>query len=96
MTEEVEEARALNVVKSSPISQLWIMDSGFNFHMSSNLEWFLDLKESDGSFLLGDDHVCEVKGMRNISLRMDDGSLRMLTREIYSIYQEKPHFTWST
>lgn len=83
MTEQVEEARALNVVKCSPISKLWIMDFGCSFHMSSNLEWFSDLKESDGSVLLGDDHICEVKGMRNICLRMDDGSLKMLTEVRY-------------
>lgn len=55
------------------------MDSGCSFYMCPKLEWFNNIKQSTGSVFLGNYQVCRVKGMRDVKLRMKDGSLKILT-----------------
>ena len=45
--------------------------------MSSNLEWFQDLVET--TVLLGNDQVCQIKGIGRIKMRMHDGPVKILS-----------------
>lgn len=47
--------------------------------MTHNLEWFLDLEQMDGSVLLGNDQVGQIKGIGRIKMRMHDGAIKILT-----------------
>ena len=71
-------AQLLNVVDKG-VSQRWIMDSGCSFHICPNKSWFHDLKEADGTVLLGNNHVCKIRGVGNVKLRLQDGSIKILT-----------------
>ena len=53
-------AQLLNVLESG-VSQKWIMNSGRSFHMCPNRSWFHDLKEADGTVLLGNNHICKIR-----------------------------------
>ena len=56
----------------------WIMDSGCSFHMYPNREWFQDLTKTDGTVLLGNNKSCNIRGVGNVFLRLQDGSVKML------------------
>lgn len=75
--EEVEFGEIMNVVEGG-ISEYWIMDSGGSFHMCPYKHWFCELKEATGTVLLGNNHICNIKGISMVRLRMHDGSVRVL------------------
>ncbi|KAL1543753.1 hypothetical protein AAHA92_20688 [Salvia divinorum] len=66
-----------NVVESG-LNGVWIMDSGCSFYMCPNRSWFQEMKEASGSVLLGNNHVCKVRGIGMVKLKMHDGSIKML------------------
>ena len=78
VVQEIETAQVLNVADLD-ITESWIMDNRCSFHMCPKLEWFDNLKQSLGSVFLGNDHMCTIKGIGDIKLRMKDGSLKILT-----------------
>ena len=65
------------------LSGVWIMDSGCSFHMCPNKSWFYDMREASGSVLLGNNHVCNVRGIGMVKLKMHDGSIKMLSEVRY-------------
>ena len=73
-----EAAEVMNVVDRIEKNS-WIMDSGCSFHMCPHLEWFQDLAECSGSVLLGNENTCSIRGVGSIKLRMNDGSLIILS-----------------
>ncbi|KAE8691959.1 hypothetical protein F3Y22_tig00110864pilonHSYRG00223 [Hibiscus syriacus] len=61
-------------------SDEWILDSGCNYHISPNLEWFSDLVElNTGVVYMGNDNACKTVGIGSIRLKNQDGSTRVLT-----------------
>lgn len=72
-----------SVVKSRSYVR-WVLDSGCSFHMSPNLEWFVNYKaKKAGSVLLGDDYECNIEGIGDIRLKLHDGVVRLLTNVRY-------------
>lgn len=71
-------AEVLTVSETS--SSEWIMDSGCSFHMSPNLEWFHNFDNNEkGTVYMGNNHSCKVEGIGDISLKLHDNNLRILT-----------------
>ena len=77
LAEDVEATEILNVMDGR-IHNSWIMDSGCSFHVTSNLDCLMDLREAEGSVSLGNDHVCYVKAIGNVKFHMDDGTAKIL------------------
>lgn len=61
----------------------WIMDSGCSFHMCPTREWFHSLRETHGTVLLGNNQTRCIRGIRSIMLRVDDGSIKVLSEVRY-------------
>ena len=55
------------------------MDSECSFHMWPNKSWFHDLKEADETVLLGNNHISKIRGVGKVKLRLQDGSIKILT-----------------
>lgn len=73
-----QEAEALNVMETIDGAS-WIMDSGCSFHICPNLSWYEQIDQASGTVTLGNNQVCEVKGIGSIRLRMQDQSVKILT-----------------
>ena len=58
----------------------WVLDSGCSFHMCLNKNMFtnFDEKESDVVYM-GNQNACKIQGIGNITLKMHDGKIRLLT-----------------
>ncbi|KAI5653749.1 hypothetical protein M9H77_30936 [Catharanthus roseus] len=66
----------------SPVSEHWILDLGCTFHMTPNKHWFSDFKPLEhGKVFMGNNHVCEIKGIGNVFIKMHDGVTRKLTEQ---------------
>ncbi|KAI5682399.1 hypothetical protein M9H77_03627 [Catharanthus roseus] len=64
---------------SSKVSDDWILDSDCTFHMTPNKHWFSDFKTLDhGKVFMGNNEVCDIKGIGNIFIKMHDGVTRKL------------------
>lgn len=51
----------------------WVLDSGCFFHMSPNKDWFQDFETGDHeTMFMGNNSVCMVRGIRNITLKLND------------------------
>ncbi|GAB2287662.1 hypothetical protein Dimus_037947 [Dionaea muscipula] len=62
----------------------WILDSGCSFHMCPNLDWFVDFNEVHKSpVYMGDNNICMIHGIGNIPLKLNDGSVILLTKVRY-------------
>ncbi|KAL5574232.1 hypothetical protein UlMin_023829 [Ulmus minor] len=58
----------------------WILDSGCTFHMCPTRDWFKEYKEIDGGkVLMGNNIAFQIIGIGNISIRMFDGSVKILS-----------------
>lgn len=55
------------------------MDSGCSFHMCPYKHWFQDLAPSNGTVLLGNNQICNVKGVGSVKFRMADGLVKLLS-----------------
>ncbi|KAL1564721.1 Integrase catalytic domain-containing protein [Salvia divinorum] len=82
LVEEVQQPLVLNVIQGD-IKDSWIMDSGCSFHMSAHREWFQNLEAAQGCVLLGNDQTCQIMGIGNIKMQLDDGSSMILTEVRY-------------
>jgi hypothetical protein len=62
----------------------WILDSACSYHMFPNKHLFSRLEEFDGGVvLMGNDDVCEIKGIGTIHLKMHNGVVKTLTEVRY-------------
>ncbi|KAJ0844964.1 putative RNA-directed DNA polymerase [Helianthus annuus] len=81
--ESYESADVLMVTKMES-SLLWILDSGYSYHMTPHREFFKELKmESQGYVQLGDDHPCQIKGIGTISFKLNNGTVIDITNVRY-------------
>ncbi|KAK9180413.1 hypothetical protein WN943_029622 [Citrus x changshan-huyou] len=56
------------------LSDVWLIDSGATWHMTSRREWFHTYEPiSRGSVYMGDDHTLEIAGIGTIKIKMFDG-----------------------
>jgi len=52
----------------------WILDTEATYHVCPNRVWFSNFEKLDGCFIvMGDDHLCNVKGMSTICTKIFDG-----------------------
>ncbi|KAL5573220.1 hypothetical protein UlMin_022817 [Ulmus minor] len=68
----------------------WILDSGCTFHMCPTRDWFKEYREIDGGkVLMGNNVACQIIGIGNISIRMFDGSVKILSgvRHVPNLHQ---------
>lgn len=80
---DVEISEVLNVCRISRHDQ-WILDSGCDFHMCPNKEWFEDFQEVvEEDVYLGDDRPCEVLGVGSVKFVLESGKRVTLTRVRY-------------
>ncbi|KAL5565221.1 hypothetical protein UlMin_028385 [Ulmus minor] len=69
------------VVSTQNHKEDWILDSGCTFHMCPTKDWFKEYKEIDGGkVLMGNKIACQIVGIGNISIRMFDGLMKILSR----------------
>ena len=62
----------------------WILDSGCTFHMCPFKTYFFDYHDLDREkVMMGNNVVCKVIGMGNVSLRLHDGTIWELREVIY-------------
>ena len=56
------------------------MDSSCSFHMCPNINWFQNFNNKEsGTVFMGNNQSCSVKGIGNISLKLHDNKIRILT-----------------
>lgn len=60
-------------------SDVWLLDSGATWHMTSRREWFHKYEPiSGGSVHMGDDHALEIAGIGTVKIKMFDGTVRTI------------------
>ncbi|KAH9802840.1 retrovirus-related pol polyprotein from transposon TNT 1-94-like protein [Citrus sinensis] len=58
---------------------VWLIDSGATWHMTSRREWFHTYEPiSGGSVYMGNDHALEITGIGTIKIKMFDGTIRTI------------------
>ncbi|KAH9733930.1 hypothetical protein KPL71_017199 [Citrus sinensis] len=61
------------------LSDVWLIDSGATWHMTSQREWFHTHEPiSGGSVYMGNDHALEIAGIGTIKIKMFDGTIRTI------------------
>ncbi|KAH9715183.1 hypothetical protein KPL71_020951 [Citrus sinensis] len=61
------------------LSDVWLIDSGATWHMTSRREWFHTYEPiSGGSIYMGNDHALEIAGIGTIKIKMFDGTIRTI------------------
>ncbi|KAG8498263.1 hypothetical protein CXB51_007025 [Gossypium anomalum] len=66
-------------VNDSKVSEEWIFDSGYTFHMSPNRDCFTTYEiVSKGVVLIGNNASCKITGVGTIKVKMFDGVVRTL------------------
>ncbi|KAH9682249.1 hypothetical protein KPL71_027276 [Citrus sinensis] len=64
------------------LSDVWLIDSGATWHMTSRREWFYTyVPISGGSVYMGNDHALEIAGIGTIKIKMFDGTIRTIGEE---------------
>jgi len=82
--DEDEQDSAFMVSSPKNHSGEWILDSECSYHMCPNKHLFSRLEEFDGGVvLMGNDDVCEIKGIEIIHLKMHNGVVKTLTEVRY-------------
>ncbi|KAG8478679.1 hypothetical protein CXB51_028516 [Gossypium anomalum] len=67
-------------VNDSKVSEEWILDSGYTFHMSPNRDWFTTYETvSEGVVLMRNNASCKIVGVGTIKVKMFDGVVRTLS-----------------
>ncbi|KAG8503063.1 hypothetical protein CXB51_000814 [Gossypium anomalum] len=67
-------------VNDSKVSEEWILDSGYTFHMSPNRDWFTTYETVfEGVVLMGNSASCKITGVGTIKVKMFDGVVRTLS-----------------
>ena len=64
-------------VMDGGVSGSWIMDSGCSFHMCLYKHWFQELNPATGTMLLGNNQICNIKGVGMVKFKMADGSVKV-------------------
>ncbi|KAE8733376.1 hypothetical protein F3Y22_tig00001323pilonHSYRG00009 [Hibiscus syriacus] len=60
-------------------ADIWLIDSGTTYHMTSRREWFHHYEPvSGGSVYSCNDHALEIIGVRTIKLKMYDGTIKVV------------------
>ncbi|GAA0161667.1 hypothetical protein LIER_17928 [Lithospermum erythrorhizon] len=60
-------------------ANVWLIDSGAMFHMTSRREWFQDYDPiSEGSVYSYNDHALKIVGIGTIKLKLHDGIIRTI------------------
>ena len=73
------------------------MDFGCSYHMSPYRGWFSNFEEFDGRIvLMGNNNTCQTKRMRNIILKLFDGTISVLTDVRYVLYLKKISSHWES
>lgn len=76
--EGYESAEVL-VVTELDSKEQWILDSDCSFHMTPWKHYFTDLTEMEGGkVVMGNNQQCMVRGICNVKLQLDDGSVKLL------------------
>lgn len=70
----------LNVMQEGDKSS-WILDSGCSLHMCPHARWFEEISEATGSVVLRNNQICRIKGVGSVRLRMNDGSVKIITKD---------------
>ena len=61
------------------LTDVWIMDSGATWHMTSHREWFHTYEPCSGGFVyMGNDHALEIAGIGTVKIKMYDGTIRTI------------------
>ena len=72
------------MVSHKNMQDVWIMDSGCTYHMTSNRDFLIDFQKNDGGkVLLGDSGTCDVKKNGSTEIATHDGMIRKLTNVRY-------------
>ncbi|KAG8481222.1 hypothetical protein CXB51_025972 [Gossypium anomalum] len=67
-------------VNNSKVSEEWILNSGYTFHMSLNRDWFTTYETvSEGVVLMRNNASCKITGVGTITVKMFDGVVRTLS-----------------
>ncbi|KAG8477963.1 hypothetical protein CXB51_027628 [Gossypium anomalum] len=67
-------------VNDSKVSEEWILDSGWNFHMSPYRDWFTTYETvSECVVLMGNNASCKIAGVGTIKVKMFDEVIRILS-----------------
>lgn len=83
ITEKVVFSEALSI-NDQNAKDVWILDSGCTFHMTSRRDWFVDLYDNGGTtILLGDDHTVQSQGQGSIRINTHGGTINMLQNVRY-------------
>lgn len=76
--EGYESAEVLMITEAS-CTEEWILDSGCTFHMTPCRSYFSDISEFEGGkVIMGNNQKCTVKGIGTVSLKLTDGSCKVL------------------
>ena len=77
---EVLYSEATTIVEGrKSFADVWILDSGATWHMTSRSEWFHNYEPiSGGSVFMGDDHALEIAGVGTVKIKMHDGTVRTI------------------
>ncbi|KAE8686612.1 Methyl esterase 17 [Hibiscus syriacus] len=60
-------------------ADIWLIDSGATYHMTSRKEWFHHYEPvSGGSVYSCNDHALDIVGVRTIKLKMYDGTIKVV------------------
>ena len=66
------------------MQNVWIMDSGCTYHMTSNRDFLTDFQKNDeGKALLGENSIGDVKGTGLVQIATHDGMIKKLTNVRY-------------
>ncbi|KAH9689341.1 Integrase catalytic domain-containing protein [Citrus sinensis] len=61
------------------LSDVWLIDSGDTWHMTSRREWFYTYEPISGrSVYMGNDHALEIAGISTIKIKMFDGTIHTI------------------
>jgi len=92
--DEDERDSAFMVLSPENHSGEWVLDYACSYHMCPNKHLFLRLEEFDGGVvLMGNDDVCEIKGIGTIHLKMRNGVVKTLTEVRYVLDLKKNLFS---
>ncbi|KAH9687883.1 Integrase catalytic domain-containing protein [Citrus sinensis] len=82
--EEGYESAGVCIATDSKYRGKWVLDSGCTFHMSPYKSYFTDYYEyNSGTVMMGNNVVCKIMGISNISLKLHDGTIRELKQVRY-------------
>ena len=67
-------------VSTQEYKQEWILDSGCTFHVCPRKDWFKEYKQIDGGkVLMGSNIAYQIVGIGNISIKIFDGPVKILS-----------------